>query len=130
GAGPRPTPARPSTAPHQDPARPDAATHRPRPAAGSEPNPPLRSPIQSVWVASFSTVAIASFSRVVDTYRAAALETSRDQSSAGGPRVDLHRAQRDRHGFARPGSAAEMLDDDQFATLHQAAGVVSVQLCC
>ena len=65
-ADPRPTPARPSTCRSPDPARPAAATHRPRPAAGSKPNPPLRSPIQSVWVASFSIVAMASFSSVVD----------------------------------------------------------------
>src|SRR6476661_913521 len=60
--------ARLSTFRSLDPVRPDAAEHRPRPAAGSEPNTPLRSPIQSVWVASFSTVAMASFSSVVDTY--------------------------------------------------------------
>lgn len=47
--------------PSPDPLRPAAAEHRPRPAAGSEPNPPLRSPIQSVWVASVPTVAMASF---------------------------------------------------------------------
>jgi hypothetical protein len=45
-----------STCRSPDPVRPDAAAHRPRPVAGSEPNPPLRSPIQSVWVASSSTV--------------------------------------------------------------------------
>src|SRR6478752_2570386 len=58
--------ARLSTFRSLDPVRPDAAEHRPRPAAGSEPNPPLRSPNQSVWVASFSSVAMASFSSVVD----------------------------------------------------------------
>jgi hypothetical protein len=59
--------ARPSTVRCPGTVRPGAAAHRPRPAAGSEPNPPQRSPIQSVWVASFSTVAMASFSSVVDT---------------------------------------------------------------
>src|SRR5262249_24592695 len=38
-----------------------------RQAAGSTPSPPPRSPIQSVWVASLSAVAMASFSNVVDT---------------------------------------------------------------
>ena len=65
-AGPRPNRARPSAYRSQDPGRPDVVEHRPRPAAGSEPNPPLRSPIQSVWVALFSTVAVAPFSNVVD----------------------------------------------------------------
>ncbi len=63
----RPPPARPSTAPRPGPVRPGAAEHHPPPAAGSKPNPPLRSPIQSVWVASFSTIAMASSSSVVDT---------------------------------------------------------------
>ena len=62
-----PTPAPPSTYRYPDLVRPAAAEHRPQPAAGSKPNPPLRSPIQSVWVASFSTVAMASLSSVVDT---------------------------------------------------------------
>nr|WP_245618377.1 hypothetical protein [Knoellia aerolata] len=65
-AGQRPRHRRPSTVRSPNPARPDAADYRPRPAAAPTPNPPLRSPIQSVWVASFSTVAMASFSSVVD----------------------------------------------------------------
>jgi hypothetical protein len=36
----------------------------PQPAAGQKPNPPPKSPIQSVWMASFSTVAKGSFSSV------------------------------------------------------------------
>jgi hypothetical protein len=66
-AGPTPTPAPPSPVRCPSPARPGAAEHRPPPTAESEPNPPQRSPTQSVWVASFSTVAMASFSSVVDT---------------------------------------------------------------
>ena len=46
----QPTPARPSTCRYPDPVRPATAEHRPRPAAGSKPNPPLRSPIHlSGW---------------------------------------------------------------------------------
>ena len=48
-AGPKPTPARPSTYRSPNPVRPDAAEHRPRPAAKSEPNPPLRYPYCSGW---------------------------------------------------------------------------------
>jgi hypothetical protein len=59
-ARPRPTPARPSIYRSKIP-RDLTLKHRPPPAAESEPNPPLRSPIQSVWVASFSTVAMDSF---------------------------------------------------------------------
>ncbi len=66
-AGPRPPPGPPSPARSPTPERPAAAEHRPQRAAGSTPSPPPRSPIQSVWVASFSTVAMASFSSVVDT---------------------------------------------------------------
>ena len=66
-AHPTPPPGRPSTCRYPAAARPAAAEHHPRPAAGSTPSPPPRSPIQSVWVASFSTVAMASFSSVADT---------------------------------------------------------------
>ena len=67
GGRPTPPPARPSPCRSRDPARPAAAEPHPPPAAGSTPNPPPRSPNQSVWVASFSSVATASFSSVVDT---------------------------------------------------------------
>jgi hypothetical protein len=55
---------------------------RPPPAAGSTPNPPLRSPIQSAWVASFSSVAMASFSSVADTYQAPSSHTQRRRGCA------------------------------------------------
>ena len=66
-APPTPPPARPSTCRSQAHGPPAAAEPRPPPAAGSAPNPPQRSPTQSVGVASFSTVAMASFSSGADT---------------------------------------------------------------
>ena len=71
-------PAQPSTDRSPSHAPPDAASPRPPPAGGSTPNPPLRSPTQSVWVASFSSVAMASFSSVVD--RLASATTGRSLS--------------------------------------------------
>jgi hypothetical protein len=70
----------PSTGRYQDPWRPAAAEPRPPPAAGSAPNPPLRSPIQSVWVASFSSVAMASSSSAADTILSRASKRIQDEA--------------------------------------------------
>ena len=66
----------PSTCRYQVPAPPAAAEPRPPPTAGSAPNPPQRSPIQSVWVASFSTIVIALPSSAAD------IEASREMRTA------------------------------------------------
>jgi len=63
-----PTPDRPSTCRSPNPAPPADEASRPQPAAWSTPNPPPRSPIQSVWVASFSGVVMASSSSVADRH--------------------------------------------------------------
>jgi hypothetical protein len=65
----RPPPARPSTGRYPAAGPPAAAEPLPQPAAGSAPNPPLRSPSQSVWMASFSSGAMASFSGGADNQR-------------------------------------------------------------
>jgi hypothetical protein len=64
-----PTHDRPLTGRSPNPKRPDDAEHHPRPAARPTPNPPPRSPTQSVWVASFSPAGMASSSSVVDSDR-------------------------------------------------------------
>ena len=65
-AHPTPPPARPSTCRCPAAGPPAAAEHLQRPASGSAPNLPLRSPVQSVWVASSSSVVMASPSSGAD----------------------------------------------------------------
>jgi hypothetical protein len=67
GGAADPPPARPLTCRYPADVPPAAAEPRQPPAAGSAPNPPLRSPSRTVWVASFSPGAMASFASGADT---------------------------------------------------------------